>query len=96
MSSPQPIADNTQESLDVCMRALSVIFQPGEIVWITEAVYEDNGPTWRVTLLCPGERGGWACRRYHYDIPSGTLYFAGATPVGEDELAAVRRSGRRL
>ncbi|MBX0327068.1 hypothetical protein K2Z83_05140 [Oscillochloris sp. ZM17-4] len=96
MSSPQPTVDDAQESMAVCTRALRVLFEPGEPVWITEAAYEENGPTWRVTLLCPGERGGWSRRRYHYDIPSGTLHFAGATPAGEGDLAAARQSGRRI
>ncbi len=96
MSIPQPIADDAQESMEACARLLTKVFQPGAMVWITEAVYEANGPTWRVTLICPGDRGGWARRRYRYDIPSETLHFSGATPAGEDELAAARRSGRRI
>ncbi|NTW98208.1 MAG: hypothetical protein HGB28_06645, partial [Oscillochloris sp.] len=93
---PQPVADDTQESLDACASLLASVFQPDERVWITEAVYESNGPVWRVTLLCPGERSGWARRRYRYDIPSGTLHFAGAEPAGDDDLAAARRSGRQI
>lgn len=96
MSIPEPIADDTQESLEACARLLARIFLTGEKVWITDSLYETNGPVWRVTLLCPGERGGWAYRRYRYDIPSATLHFTGMTPAGEDDLAAARRSGRAL
>jgi hypothetical protein len=96
MSSPQPVGNDTQESMDACARVLAGIFRRDEPVWVTEAIYEVNGPVWRVTLICPGDRGGWARRRYRYDIPSGTLHFDGSTPAGDDELAAARRSGRRL
>jgi hypothetical protein len=94
MSSPPPA--DPHASLAACARALAVIFSPGEMVWITEEFYETNGPLWRVTLLCPGDRGGWLRRRYHYDIPSGTLHFTGETPAGDTDLAAARQSGRRL
>lgn len=96
MSSPQPITDASPESLAACMRALAVIFHDDEMIWITDEEYETNGPQWRVTLMCSGERGSWSRRRYRYDIPSGTLHFAGATPAGEADLAAARRSGQRL
>lgn len=96
MSIPQPAAEESQESLEACAQLLARLFQSGDKVWITEAVYQENGPTWQVTLICPGDRGGWARRRYRYDIPSGTLHFAGTTPAGDDEVAAARRSGRRL
>jgi hypothetical protein len=65
-------------------------------VWVTETLYEVNGPVWRVTLVCPGDRGSWDRRRYRYDIPSETLNFVGSTPAGDADLAAARRSGRRL
>jgi hypothetical protein len=96
MSSPQTVANDSQESLDTCVRIVAGIFHRDDTVWITEAVYEANGPVWRVTLICPGDRGGWARRRYRFDIPSQTLHFTGSTPAGDDELAAARRSGRRL
>ncbi|NTV62540.1 MAG: hypothetical protein HGA65_03245 [Oscillochloris sp.] len=92
----QPTADPAQQSLDACARLLAAIFQPGEQVWICEAAYEINEPIWRVTLLCPGERGVWVFRRYRYDIPSGTLHFTGMMPAGEADLAVARRSGRPL
>jgi hypothetical protein len=94
MSSPPPA--DSQESLAACARALAVIFSPGEMVWITEELYETNGPQWRVTMVCSGKRGSWARRRYHYDIPSGTLNFTGETPAGDADLAAARKSGRQL
>jgi hypothetical protein len=94
MSSPQPAYSS--ESLAACAIVIAGIFTEGDAVWITEEFYEANGPQWRVTLVCPGERGGWAHRRYRYDIPSGTLYFTGATPAGDVDLAAARRAGRRL
>jgi hypothetical protein len=96
MSSPQPIAEDTQASLTAGIRALAEIFRHGEIVWIIDTLYEQSGPVWRLTLICPGPRSGWMRRRYRYDIPSGTLHFTGETPAGEAELAAARRSGRRL
>lgn len=96
MTIPQPVSEAAEESLEPCFQLLARIFQAGDKVWITETEYVENGPTWRVTLICPGDRGGWARRRYRYDIPSGTLHFAGTTPAGDDEVAAARRSGRRL
>jgi hypothetical protein len=93
-SSSQPAA--SPDSLVACARALAGIFSQGDMVWITEEVYEANGPQWRVTMVCPGERGGWLRRRYHYDIPSGTLHFTGETPASDADLAAARRGGRRI
>jgi hypothetical protein len=94
MSSSQPA--ESHESLAACASTLAAIFSPGEMVWITEELYESNGPQWRVTMVCPGERSSWVRRRYHYDIPSGTLHFTGETPASDADLAAARKSGRRL
>lgn len=96
MHTLQPTADTSQASLEACVRLLATILQPGEQAWISEAAYETNGPVWRVTLLCPGERGTWAFRRYRYDIPSGTLHFAGMMPAGDADLAVAHRTGRPI
>ncbi len=91
---PAPTADRA--SLSACEARLRTIFPPEALVWITDEQYDTNGPVWRVTLLCLGEDGRWWRRRYRYDIPSDTLHFAGETPATDAELAAARRTGRRL
>jgi hypothetical protein len=77
--------------------ALRTVFEPGTLVWIVDEQLEPVGPTWRVTLVYQGAlQGRWMRRAYRYDIPSGTLHFGGEQPIGEAELAAARRGGRRF
>ncbi|RRR77796.1 MAG: hypothetical protein EI684_01065 [Candidatus Viridilinea halotolerans] len=75
---------------------LRIIFPPQALIWIMGEEYGSDGPVWRVTLACQGELGGWMRRRYRYDIPSGTLHFAGEQPLTRSELQAVRQNTRRL
>ena len=97
MSSPSPVVPAQDEaSRAESDRLLAGIFAPGSLVWIVDEQYERDGPVWRVTLVCQGLQGRWMRRRYRYDIPSGTLHYAGETPLGEGELAVARRTGRRL
>jgi hypothetical protein len=83
-------------SLAGCEARLRTVFSPDTVVWITDEQYEQNGPTWRVTLVYQSEMGLWRRRRYRYDIPSDTLHFGGEMPVSDSELAAARANGRRL
>lgn len=75
---------------------LRTVFPPPTQVWLVTEEYDPLGPVWRVTLVCPGERGRWMWRRYRYDIPSNTLHFAGEQPASAADLLTARRDGRRL
>ncbi|MCS6881544.1 MAG: hypothetical protein RMK84_11260 [Oscillochloridaceae bacterium] len=83
-------------TLTACHERLRVVFAPDQPVFITEEVYDPVGPLWRVTLVYRDPYGAWRRRRYRYDIPSDTLYFAGEEPVQPDDVRAARRSGRPL
>jgi hypothetical protein len=66
-------------------------------VWIVDEQYSlTYGPIWRVTLALPYPNGQWVRRRYRYDVPSRTLYFAGEQPIDAAELASLRTSARRI
>jgi hypothetical protein len=96
MSIYTPSTTVDRASLAGCEARLRTVFSPAALVWITDEQYEQNGPTWRVTLVYQSEMGLWRRRRYRYDIPSDTLHFAGEMPVSDSELAAARAAGRRL
>lgn len=96
MSSAQ-IAPSEQQTIQAaCDTRLRTVFNDGGLVWITDEQYDPVGPVWRVNLVCQGPQGRWMRRRYRYDIPSDTLHFAGEQPIGDAELLAARRGGRRL
>ncbi|MCX7792468.1 MAG: hypothetical protein N2378_17675 [Chloroflexaceae bacterium] len=83
-------------ALEACHERLRVVFEPDQPVFIIEEVYDPVGPLWRVTLVYRDAHGAWRRRRYRYDIPSDTLYFAGEQPMTIEEARAARRSGRSL
>ncbi|MGQ9927220.1 MAG: hypothetical protein ACUVS4_10145 [Chloroflexaceae bacterium] len=83
-------------ALEACHERLRGVFEPGQPVFITEEVYDPVAPIWRVTLVYRDTHGDWRQRRYRYDIPSDTLYFAGEQPLSSDAARSVRRSGRPL
>ncbi len=83
-------------ALEACHKRLRVVFEPDQPVFITEEVYDPVAPLWRVTLVYRDAHGAWRRRRYRYDIPSDTLYFAGEQPLSSDDVRAARRSGRPL
>ncbi|MFV9506572.1 MAG: hypothetical protein AB4911_18635 [Oscillochloridaceae bacterium umkhey_bin13] len=93
--SPPPVPDHAaiRAASD---RRLQTIFPRPAPVWVVNEEYGHDGPVWRVTLICQGERGRWMWRRYRYDIPSDTIHFAGEQPASDSELLAARRDGRRL
>ena len=82
--------------VEAALRALQVLFPVPALIWVAETVYERVGPVWRVTLVRRDERGDWRAMRYRYDIPSGTLHFAGDMPAPAELAAAARHSGRLL
>jgi hypothetical protein len=86
----------TTVQLDAALAALRVLFAPTEIIWVADSAYERAGPVWRVTLVRRDDRGDWRTVRYRYDIPSGTLHYAGESPAAADRVAELRRSGRLL
>ena len=96
MSTQPPAPTAHRQSLAASTLRLHTIFAPGSLVWITDEQYDNNGPVWRVTLVCQGEASSWWRRRYHYDIPSDTLHFAGAEPLSDADVRVARASGRRL
>ncbi|NJN15109.1 MAG: hypothetical protein HC822_01780 [Oscillochloris sp.] len=88
---PEAAADTTL--IDSFIRT---IFAPRTPVWLTEEKYEEQDPSWRITLVCPGQQSGWMSRRYKIDIPSATLNFIGTQPISDAELNAARNAGRRV
>ena len=83
-------------TLAACHERLRVVFAPDQPVFITDEVYDPVGPLWRVTLVHRDTHGNWYRRRYRYDVPSDTLYFAGEQPISSDDARAARRAGRPL
>lgn len=96
MSTQPPPAGADRTSLAAAEARLRMIFAPDALVWITDTQFDNNGPVWRVTLVCRGEMGQWFRRRYRYDIPSDTLHFAGEEPLSDAGLRAARTNGQRL
>lgn len=94
-----PIAPSAEEAAAdraAYEQLITTVCASSPMIWIVEEQYDTNGPLWRVTLVCQGDQARWMRRRYRYDIPSGTLHFAGEQPLSDAELAAARRSGRRI
>lgn len=76
-------------------RAFAHMFRPGELVWQLGERYDEWSTSWRVDFLRQGQQGRWMYYRYHYDVPTGVIYFMGTRPIEDDtELARLRRSGR--
>jgi hypothetical protein len=86
----------TMVAVDTALAALRMLFAADDVIWVADSVYERAGPLWRVTLVQRDQRGDWRLLRYRYDIPSGTLHFAGNSPAAADRVAELRRSGRLL
>jgi hypothetical protein len=96
MSTEQISPSDQQTTRSACDVRLRTVFPATRMVWIIDEQYDPIGPVWRVNLLCQVDMGRWMLRRYRYDIPSDTLYFAGERPATDSELLAGRRGGRRL
>lgn len=64
--------------------------------WIVDEQFDPSEPAWRVNLIFQGDQGRWSQRRYRYDIPSDTIYFAGEQPLSDADGTVLRRRGRRL
>ncbi|PDW04772.1 hypothetical protein [Candidatus Viridilinea mediisalina] len=91
-----PTSTEEQQWQAATAALLRIIFPHDALVWIIAEEYGSDGPVWRTTLVCQGEWRQWMRRRYRYDIPSGTLHFAGEEPISGAELRSVRQQGRRL
>ncbi|NJL35015.1 MAG: hypothetical protein HC893_15635 [Chloroflexaceae bacterium] len=72
------------------------MFREGEQVWRVDAQYRDKDLAWIVDFLRQGPQGHWLRQRYKYDVPTGVIYFWGATPVPDGELRQLRRAGIRI
>jgi hypothetical protein len=83
-----------RESREACYRAVAKMFRTDERVWLVDEQYETQATTWRLTIVRRAEQERWMRQRYHYDVPTGVIYFMGQRPVTDEELAAVRRSGK--
>jgi hypothetical protein len=77
-------------------QALGRMFAAGEPVWLSDTRYNAVELLWDVDLVRPGAQGRWMFQRYSYDTSAGILHFRGERLLGEEELAALRRSGRRI
>lgn len=86
--------DTSAESPQACYRAIATMFKPDERVWLVDEQYDKQATIWRITIVRLGEQQRWMRQRYHYDTPTGVIYFMGARPVTEEELVMLRRSGK--
>lgn len=96
MNTPTITQEQQQQWRAATEVPLRIIFPSDALVWIIAEEYGADGPVWRTTLVCQGELRQWMRRRYRYDIPSGTLHFAGEEPISAAEFRGVRQNGRRL
>jgi hypothetical protein len=84
------------EAADIRARDLAFahMFGDDELVWKVGEDYRADGPVWRVDFLRKNPQGSqWMYFRYHYDIPTGVIYFMGARPVDETSFTKLRRQG---
>lgn len=94
MPAAQSNSNEAGQSQEACYRAVATMFRPDERVWLVDEQYDAQVTTWRITIVRRGEQERWMRQRYHYDVPTGVIYFMGQRPLSDEELADVRRSGK--
>ncbi len=85
---------NSPEAKTARDYALAVMFQPGELVWQLNEVYDSVANTWNVDVVRMGPYGRWMRQRYTYDVLRGVIYFFGERPLDDAELATIKREGK--
>ena len=79
-------------------RKLFRMLDPDEPAWLVEESVHPEDEVAYFTVVHRWSPGGWARRRYTYDLVSDVMHFRGTTAVSDDELtqlAPERRLARQ-
>ncbi len=96
----EPLTDTDALSQDITARdqAFARMFRKDERVWLINEQFNDYTQIWHMDFLRPGVnqgyQGRWMIHRYHYEVPTGVIYFMGERPVDDEELPRLRRAGK--
>ena len=89
------MTDNTQEEWRMNRdRKLFRMLDPDEPAWLVEETVNQDDEIATYTVVHRWKPGGWARRRYTYDIFSNVIHFRGTSPVDDSEMAKMKPEQR--
>lgn len=70
------------------------MLDPDEPAWMVEENVDESKEIVQFTIVHRWAPGGWARRRYSYDMVGDVLHFRGTTAVEDSELAKLKPDQR--
>ena len=75
-------------------RKMFTMLDPDEPAWLVEEEVVEADEVVYYTIVHRWKPGGWARRRYTYDIPGNVIHFRGSSPVDDSELSKMKPEQR--
>ena len=89
------MADNTKQEWRIKRDGkMFKMLDPDEPAWLVEETVNEDDEIVTYTIVHRWKPGGWARRRYTYDMFGNVIHFRGTSPVNDSEMAKMKPEQR--